>query len=152
MSGVIYIVGLWVLYRIVVSAIENDRIAKVARIEAELKLKLSERYQDPAVVQRILEARPAPGAGEDDPKGAQAARDARAAAEIRVQTKHSGHGFASVPEEYRKHYVFGLIAFFSGAALIAASYMEPGFQDVRFPALFACALGLGFLTYATAHR
>jgi len=45
----------YLVYTLVVKAIEADRDAKMARVKADLKMRLLDRIQDPGEVQRLLE-------------------------------------------------------------------------------------------------
>lgn len=145
MELLILIPVVWFVYRIVHTAIENDRIQKVARIEADLKLKLVEKLKDPELVLKVIESR----------------LDSTASPQERVERKRPGRVEAraqvqlasSRPGRAPRMVLGGMIVFLTGIAFIICSQVEHReFDELLLPGLLSCAVGLSLLTFATSQK
>ncbi|PIE23927.1 MAG: hypothetical protein CSA62_05920 [Planctomycetota bacterium] len=135
-------------YRIIVTAIENERITKVAKIEAKLKHELVQRYQDPAAVERILSGKL------HDPHAMRYRVENEDAAEPQRFVSMEGaaqelEGGSRKGKSGDGYLLSGLIIFLLGGAFCASAWIVA--EDVLFiPGSFLLAIGLGLLTYATS--
>lgn len=108
----------WLVYLVVTKAIEADRDAKLARVKADLKLRLLERIQDPAEVQRLLD------------------RDFELSEEGMALQQDALRARARTEKESRKQrdsgwrFGLGMMAFILGAVLIALSFGVRGGEEM----------------------
>ncbi len=143
----IWVAAISALAKLAASAIENDRVTRLAKVEADLKLKLVAKIGDPELVRRIVEAR-SPHVWDEstvDATGAAPSAMPPAAppepavgAEARAKT-----GGPSV--------LVGLVAFLIGAAFLVCTFFQ-GQEELMLPGLLCAAVGLAFLTYATSQQ
>jgi hypothetical protein len=151
----LYLFGGYWLYRIIVTAIENERITKVAKIEARLKQELSQRYADPMAVERIM------GARLHDPSQlrhrAEHEHGGAGFAEHRTaQMQQAGEYFEARNEAERAksrdgHMLGGLITFLLGGAFCLSAYIVH-IDPLYIPGLLLAAIGLALLTFATSQQ
>jgi len=153
MSTLCYILLMVICYKVVKAALENDRITKVAKIEAELKLELAKRWKDPELVRRVVESRlplypeknrkseALPAAEEAARQALHAQRQARAVAE------------AGLTPQMHRYVLGGLVCFLVGAAMIAGSYIQKETMGVLvLPGLITSAVGFALLSFATSQK
>ena len=138
------------MYRIIVTAIENERITKVAKIEAKLKQELMQRYSDPGAVERILSSKL------HDPHSMRHRVEHEDGAEQERLASMEGAASTHTHEEQERkardgHLLGGLISFLLGLAFCASAWLV-NIEPLYIPGLLLGAIGLALLTFATSQQ
>ena len=140
----------WFAYDLINKKIQATRSERIAQVEADLKLKLAQRLQDPELVERVLATKIQIGDDSQDENEniAEAAR--RAAVEIHTTTSGQPVGSAT-----RAHQTvgWGLTLFLMGGAFILAALpFAAGIAELWIPGLILAAIGLSLITFATMQK
>lgn len=127
-----------VIFKLVKCGLDGDRDARLAKIDAKLKVDLVDRLGDPELVRRVVEARLP--AGED----AEGMALESAPREPSPESKKE--------EDDDKVYVLvGLICFLIGVAFIVSRFAT-NIDALVIPGAVCGAVGLAFLMFASSHK
>ena len=126
--------------KLLASAIDGQRDTRIAKVEADLKLKLIERLHDPELVRRVVEAR-LPLDKSLEAGAAVPEEPGRAGSQANRPATGSGGIFV----------LLGLTSFLVGIAFVIAS-LAVNNRELILPGAICTAVGLALLTFATSQK
>ncbi len=146
-----WIVVAYFVYKIITTAIESEKVTKVAKVDADLKRDLAKRIQDPEMIERIMGARVDENGNLLNPEemaslreaGVQVHWDSESQREDPSSTEAALGGGGGLV-------LAGLICFFVGLAFCGVTYFELGPKGLWIPGFICGAVGLALLTFATS--
>ncbi|GEM_PF-3536459 len=154
MSTIVTLSLIFVSYKIIKLALKNEGAAKVAKIEARLKLDLAERIEDPELIRKIVEARLPLEDHEDleESRRGNGRFEAEVSLETGAKAREPGPR-TGLPSDMHGYVLWGLILFLVGTVVVVASYADAaGFGDLAFPGLITGAVGIALLSFATSQK